>query len=168
MLKILALTLSLLTSTAWAASDMANIRQLPPDQSSPKADLSAVSWLAGHWQGEALGGVVEEIWSAPLGGSMMGAFKLVVDGKVRFYEIETISEEDGSLVFRLKHFGPRLTGWEEKDASLVFPLVAIEGNRVYFAGLTLEKVSERQIVIYVATEDNDASPAMAFSYRRVD
>jgi hypothetical protein len=41
---------------------------------------------------------------------MMGPFKLVVENEVQFYEIETISEENGTFVFRLKHFHRDLKG----------------------------------------------------------
>ena len=54
---------------------------------SPKATLSEVAWMEGHWKGKAFGGITEEIWSPPLGGSMMFSFKLVSDGSVQFYEI---------------------------------------------------------------------------------
>ena len=40
----------------------------------PKATLADMSWLTGHWTGTALGGFVEEIWSEPRGGAMMGMF----------------------------------------------------------------------------------------------
>ncbi len=43
---------------------------------SPEATLEDVSWIAGHWKGEAFGGIAEEIWSPPLGDSMMFVFKL--------------------------------------------------------------------------------------------
>ena len=62
--------------------------------SSPKGSINEVAWIAGHWQGKAFGGIVEETWSPPLGGSMMCVFKLVVESEVRFYEIVTISEEN--------------------------------------------------------------------------
>ena len=58
---------------------------------SPKATLEDVSWISGYWRGEALNGEVEEIWSSPLGNSMVASFKLVVDDNVKFYEIETIT-----------------------------------------------------------------------------
>ena len=44
--------------------------------------LENISWIAGHWKGEAFGGITEEIWSEPSGGSMMASFKLVVDDNV--------------------------------------------------------------------------------------
>ena len=30
------------------------------------------SWLTGYWQGEGLGGKIEEVWSEAQGSSMMG------------------------------------------------------------------------------------------------
>lgn len=108
---------------------------------SPAASLNDVAWIAGHWQGKALGGITEELWTAPLGKSMMGSFKLVVNEVVQFYELCIITEENGSLLLRIKHFNKNLKGWEEKDQSIDFPLVKIEKNKVYFDGLTFEKLN---------------------------
>jgi hypothetical protein len=79
------------------------------------ADISMVSWLAGRWKGEAFGGIVDEIWSQPAGGTMMGMFRLIDKGKVVFSEFEEIVEQEGLLVFKVKHFSPAFVGWEEKD-----------------------------------------------------
>ena len=62
----------------------------------PKADLSVVAWITGHWRGGAFGVVTEEIWTPPLGGSKMAAFKLSLNNRVKFYELETISEQGAS------------------------------------------------------------------------
>ena len=69
-----------------------NILKLDEGFASPEASIEDVKWIAGHWKGEALGGIVEEVWTEPLGGSMMCAFKLVVDDKVKFYELVTLYE----------------------------------------------------------------------------
>lgn len=87
---------------------------------SPKATLNDISWIAGNWEGQQLGGNLEEIWMPPHGDSMLGSFKLVVDGKVQFYELMTISEVNETLILRIKHFNNNLSGWEEKDESEVF------------------------------------------------
>ena len=52
--------------------------------------LENIAWISGTWHGKAFGGITEEIWSEPSGGSMMASFKLINDGKVTFYEIEII------------------------------------------------------------------------------
>ena len=107
---------------------------------SPKADLNEVSWMEGHWKGEAFGGITEEIWSPPLGGSMMFSFKHVLDGKVNFYELGHIRQLGETLVFELKHFDGDLNGWEEKKEVQSFKLIKVDGNRLYFDGFTFEKL----------------------------
>lgn len=99
---------------------------------------------------------------------MMGAFKLVVENQVQFYEIETISEVNDSLIFRLKHFNKDLTGWEEKDATVDFKLVKVTDNKVYFNGLTIERISEKEINIYVAIEHEGKTTEEKFNYNKVE
>lgn len=134
---------------------------------SPKADLSQVSWIAGHWKGEAFGGIVEEIWSPPLGGSMMFSFKHILDGKVNFYELGHIQEIAGSLIYQLKHFGGDLKGWEEKEEVVSAKLVQLAKNRVYFDDFTFEKISDNEINIYVVLENGEQSEELKFNYKRV-
>lgn len=136
---------------------------------SPKASLSAISWIQGHWQGEAFGGTTEEIWTPPLGHSMMGAFKLTADNQVKFYEIMTISEVDQTLLLRIKHFHADLKGWEEKDETIDFKLVKVTDDKVFFDGLTFEKVNDNEINVYVVTNhnDSDAQKEVKFHYKKV-
>ncbi len=136
------------------------------DNPSPKATLDAVSWVSGHWRGEAFGGIIEEIWSPPLGNSMMFSFKLVVKDKVIFYELGGITEKDGTLLLQLKHFAPDFKGWEEKEESEVFELVKIEGNRVYFDNFTFEKINEKEINLYVVVENKGTPEEVKFNYKR--
>ena len=79
---------------------------------------------------------------------MMGSFKLVTNENVQFYELCTISEENETLVFRLKHFHNDLKGWEEKDERLEAKLVKIENNKAYFNDFTFEKINKNELVIY--------------------
>ncbi|AXO80903.1 hypothetical protein DZC78_11075 [Olleya aquimaris] len=134
--------------------------------SSPKANLSQVSWIQGHWKGEAFGGITEEIWSPPLGDSMMFSFKLVSNGKVVFYELGGIREVDNTLIFQLKHFGNDFKGWEEKDETVDAKLVKIEDNRVYFDQFTFEKISDSEINIYVVVEENGNTEEVKFNYKK--
>ena len=122
--RLIALPILLFLSLQCLAQDpFENVLQFDEAMGSPKADLKAVAWIAGHWRGEALGGVVEEIWSPPLAGSMMASFKLVVDDQVKFYELETIMQQDETLILKLKHFSSSLHGWEEKEETVDFKLV---------------------------------------------
>ncbi len=134
---------------------------------SPKANLTNIQWLAGHWQGEAFGGIAEEIWSPPLGGVMLFSFRLVAEGTVSFYEFGHILEIDDTLLLQLKHFDGDLMGWEEKDETIDFPLVKIEANRLFFDEFTIERISDQEINMYVLIEEEDGSTnEVKFNYHR--
>lgn len=134
---------------------------------SPKANLTNIQWLAGHWQGEAFGGIAEEIWSPPLGGVMLFSFRLVAEGTVSFYEFGHILEIDDTLLLQLKHFDGDLMGWEEKDETIDFPLVKIETNRLFFDEFTIERISDQEINMYVLIEEEDGSTnEVKFNYHR--
>ncbi len=133
---------------------------------SPEASLEDVKWISGRWTGEAFGGTIEEIWSPPLGNSMMCVFKLLKDGEAGFYEIVTITEENNSLILRLKHFHGDLKGWEEKDETVDFKLVKVTPGKVYFDGFTFEKISGDEITIYVRISHDHTVEEVPFKYKR--
>ncbi len=129
--------------------------------------LENIAWIAGTWHGEAFGGITEEIWSEPSGGSMMATFKLIVDEKVQFYEIEVIREIEDSLILQIKHFGSDLKGWETKDETVDFPLREITENKVVFEGMTFEKVSSNEMNVYVDIKnENGTVETVKFNYKK--
>lgn len=134
---------------------------------SPKASIEDFDWIAGHWKGEAFGGIVEELWSPPLGDSMMCAFKLVVNDKTSFYEIVVLKEVDETVILKLKHFHGDLKGWEEKDETVDFPLVKLENDKAYFDGFTFHLISENELVMYVVISDQGEHQEVKFHYTRV-
>lgn len=143
-----------------------NTMSLAAGATSPKASLDQIAWMEGHWKGEAFGGITEEIWSPPLGESMMFSFKLVVEGKVNFYELGHIRQQNETLVFELKHFDTDLKGWEEKDEVQSFKLIKTDGDRAYFEGFTFEKVTADEINIYGLIHQNGTEEEIKFNYKR--
>ena len=131
-----------------------------------KASLADMSWLTGHWEGEALGGISEEIWSGPGGGAMMGMYRLVKDGKPVFYELLTIVEENGSLVMRLKHFHSNLKGWEEKDKTVDFAYLGKRGDVVHFDGMAFRPEKDA-LTVWLAINMKDGVKEEVFRHRRV-
>lgn len=106
---------------------------------SPPASLGQMGWLVGQWEGEGIGGApAMESWLPPVGGTMVGTFvQEDADGSILFTEHMYLMQDNGSLTLKLKHFNADLTGWEEKDDTLAFRLVAIEECAAYFNALTL-------------------------------
>jgi hypothetical protein len=99
---------------------------------------------------------------------MIGMYRLVRDGKPVFYELLTLVEEGGSLTLRLKHFNPDLTGWEEKQKTVDFPLVALGKGIVQFEGMSLLPDGDSGMTVYLAIQGKDgAVREETFSYARV-
>lgn len=145
----------------------ANTLRLEDGEASPPATIDEMAWLAGAWSGSGLGGENEEIWSAPRHGVMMGMYRMLKDEQPAFYEFLTLGETDGSLALRLKHFHPDMRGWEKRDESLAFPLVAIRDGRLYFDGITFEPQGD-ELTIYLAigNGENGSAREAVFRYRR--
>lgn len=134
-----------------------NTLKLSGSEPAGKATIADMAWLAGSWTGEGLGGISEEMWSKPAGGAMVGTYRLIKDGKPVFYEICWIVEQEGTIALRLKHFNADLTGWEEKDKTVDFRFIKKDGNRIYFSGLTFERLGNSELNIYLALKHKDGS-----------
>lgn len=145
-----------------------NCKYLEEGQKSPNAQLSEIQWLAGHWHGESFGGIIEEIWTREMGGAMMGSFRMIMDNKVSFYELMTISEVENTIMLKIKHFDKDLKGWEAKDESVEFKLVELTPNAIYFEGLTMKKISKNELNIYVVIDKDGKKEEAEFVYERLD
>lgn len=154
----------LLLSSPGIAQQTKQLNNTPP----AKGSLDQLTWLEGHWKGEAFGGTAEEIWSPAQAGTMMFSFRLINNNKVSFYEFGFITQQDETLVLKLKHFGADLTGWEEKDKWVEFKLVDISNETAWFEGFTIEKVSDAEINMYVLIDEEEEANEVRFNYHRVN
>lgn len=142
-----------LASTAVAQSrNTENTLKLDDPASRPVATICQVAWMAGSWAGEAFGGAVEEVWTPPSAGTMVGMFKLTHGGKPSLYEFQLVVEEEGSLTLKLKHYNADFSGWEEKDGFVSFPLVELTKDAAYFGGLTYRRAGPDELEVHVALE----------------
>ncbi len=146
----------------------ADTRRLVENAKSPTAKIADVAWIAGSWIGQAMGGQFEETWNPPTGDSMLGMFKLVVDGKTEFSEHMAIVQTGDSLVLKVKHFDADFVGWEEKDKSVEFPLVEFSDHAVYFEGFTFRKTGDSSMSIFVVIgqEEGGQSTEVEFAAKR--
>jgi hypothetical protein len=116
--------------------------------------IEDLAFMAGHWQGEIFGGKGEEAWLGPAGGTMLGVFRLVHDGKTSVTEYLMITEEEDGIVFRFKHFDPDYRAWEEEDP-LTFHLVDHEKGRAALFECPVEQSPKR--MTYRLREDGKLS-----------
>ena len=125
--------------------------------------------MTGHWIGDGFGGVSEEIWSEPKDGVIIGLYRHLDKGKNNFYEFITISEnEEGGVNFRLKHFNPDMTAWEDKEDFVDFPFVSVEPGKAIFKGLVYELEDEKTLKVRLKLRNKEKSWEEVFTFRRSD
>lgn len=135
----------------------------------PSATIGEMAWLEGRWEGEGIGGMrAIESWLPAFGTTMVGTFVQADDaGGIMFSEHMYLTEEQGSLVLRLKHFNPDLTGWEEAAEMETFPLQALEHCHARFAGLSMRCTGDNGLAITVAVRQADGAVGeLVFNFTR--
>ena len=143
-----------------------NTLRLDEGAVSPEATIADIAWLAGSWQAEAFGGQVEDVWSSPSAGTMMGMFKVIQGDAPSFYELQLIVEQEGSLAWLVKHFSADFTAWEEKAAFVTFPLVRMTESSAFFSRLTVRRASADELRVFLAMEEEDGPVEVEMIYRR--
>lgn len=136
----------------------------------PPARIADAAWLVGAWSGSGINGAeAHESWLAASGDTMVGTFvQETAAGAIMFTEHMYLMEEGGSLVVKLKHFNPDLTGWEEKDGMVTFRLIAAEPCALYFNALTYRCDGAGGMVVAVRMKSPKPEPQeLLFRFRRV-
>jgi hypothetical protein len=124
--------------------------QAPETESSVPNEAPTVedfAWMAGQWRGEGFGGICEEIWAEPLGGSMVGLFRLVKEGELVFSEHMMLVQESEGIVLKVKHFTPEFVGWEDKEGAVRFRLEEVRSNDAVFNGLRIRRTDDRLEIV---------------------
>jgi hypothetical protein len=122
---ILPVLLVLLAPLAAAGQQVA-----APDSRHKLADLA---FMAGEWVIERAGERLEEYWSAPTAGSMIGVFRWERNGRLWMKELMTVVAEADGPVFRLRHFDAAMRPWEKEDETpFVYPLVKLAAAEAVF------------------------------------
>lgn len=106
----------------------------PAGQAARVASLESMRWLAGQWRSEEPGQLSEETWSAPHGASMVGMWRLVVDGAPRVIELLALGVEGSDVVLRLRHFDAKLVAREDKAAPIALRLAEAGEKMAVFRG----------------------------------
>ncbi len=98
-----------------------------------RAAIDDLAWLAGSWHGHIGDDAIDEHWSAPAGGVMIGMFRWLKQGRLYMYEFLAVEPDGaGGLVLRLKHFHEGLVAWEGKTLVRAFALVDLGDRHATF------------------------------------
>jgi hypothetical protein len=84
-----------------------------------------------------------------------------------FTEHMYLSEEGGSLLLKLKHFNPDLTGWEEKDGMVRFRFLSAEPCALYFSALTYRCDGKDGLLVAVRMKsEGEKGSELVFRFKR--
>ncbi len=170
MLKRIVCRALIATALVGASPSAAQHTRLAPEgHVSPPATIADAAWLAGNWVGTGIDGAeAAESWLPASGGTMAGIFlQEKPDGSIMFTEHMYLSEEGGSLVLKLKHFNPDLTGWEEKDDMVRFRFLSAEPCALYFSALTYRCEGKDGLLVAVRMKSEGGKVnELVFRFRR--
>ena len=139
---------------------------------SKPASVADLSWIAGQWQGKKGADQLDEHWSAPGGGTMMGAFRWIKNGKILVYEFLVIEDSTTGPVLTFRHFNAGLIAWEEKDKPLRCPLAGGGPGEAAFAceggstRLTFRRTGENGLNVLLERQEGGQARTDEFVYTR--
>ena len=141
--------------------------QLSEGEARPAATIEDAAMLVGSWTGTAFGQRFEETWNPPSAGTMVGMFKLIGDEGVSFYELMLLTEEEGTLFLKVKHFNADFTAWEDKADYVTFKLVRKTPDELHFGGLSFYRRGEDRIDGYIVMRSGDQVSEQPLVFERV-
>lgn len=120
-----------------------------------KATVADMKWLAGVWVGTRRTSSIEERWSPPRGGAMLGVSRTVKGGKMSGFEFLRIVERDGSLVYVAQPGGRSPTE---------FVLTELDKTRAAFVN---PRHDYPQRIVYELSEEGALSASIGFAKGRL-
>ena len=97
--------------------------------------LESIAWLEGHWEAEAFGGTIEEVWLPAAGNAMHGVFRLTVADSLVFSEFLQVTALDDEVVMRFKHFQPDYATWEGAGEPMELKATRTTSDEVVFEAI---------------------------------
>jgi hypothetical protein len=142
-----------------------------------KAAVAQLAWIAGPWTGTLNDRTIEQHWMTPNGGSMIGMYRSIRDGRASLYELLAIEQRGDEVYLRIKHFapGPGLVSQEAKDQSADHVLVKAESRTAMFEGsaaggpvrVTFNSPDQDTLNITVERQRDGKAVATLFPYKRI-
>ena len=116
-----------------------------------QAAIGDLAWLAGAWVGTRGKSSIEERWSPPGGGAMLGVSRTVRGDKMTAFEFLRIVERDGGLVYKAQPGGKPPTE---------FALTELSGTRAVFEN---PRHDSPQRIVYELSAEGQLSASIGYA-----
>ena len=138
----------------------------PGLQASDGPELDDLQWLAGHWTGTDGGVEMEELWTVPKGGMMLGIHRDVASSRPAFFEYLRIEEREHAVVYIAS---PRGQGATEFVLTLINEQTAVFENpdHDFPRKITYRRMGIR-LLVRVEGEIDGAPQSQAWEWRLLD
>ena len=129
-------------------------------------DIAELSWISGHWQNAPGGrGQIEEHWTQPAGGSMLGMSRTVAGGKTTEFEFLRIEQRDDGIYYVAQPKG--------RCPATDFKLTRATGQEAVFENpahdfpkrIIYKKTYEDSLTASI--DGGEGTKQMTFTYRRM-
>ena len=140
------------------SSEQVALYRHPEDIELPKpakATIADMAWLANAWTGTRRTSSIEERWSPPKGGAMLGVSRTVRGEKMTAFEYLRIVERDGGLVYVAQPGGRSPTE---------FALTELDNRRAVFVN---PRHDYPQRIVYELSEAGALSVSIGFAKGRL-
>jgi hypothetical protein len=136
-----------------------------PAQSPPKATLADVQWLQGCWAAATPGRIIEENWTSPRGGSMIGVSRTITGDSLAGYEIVILRQRDSTLEYEAHPSGQPVATFTARTASATG--VVFENPMHDFPQrVGYRRVGQDSLVAYIEGVMGGRNRRMEFPYAR--
>jgi hypothetical protein len=137
--------------------------QVKPSSNPAPADLA---WMSGDWETTRGTAQVDEHWTQPAGGMLMGMSRTVRDGKTRFFEYLRIEwRPDGIFFVAHPQAGPgadfKLASWNGTELVFVNP-----GHSDHLKRIIYRKNPDGSLTGHIEGEDGGKPFSLDWNYHR--
>lgn len=125
--------LTAIVTAAGAGAASWAVRGAPASDPASPADLADLAFMTGHWRAEWQGDRLEEHFSEPRSGTMIGMFRWMEEDSTGLTEHMVLEQREDGVHFFLRHFHPGSVPWEqEADGPMHLRLTRAGDGRAVF------------------------------------
>ncbi len=128
--------------------------------------LARVAWLQGCWRAESSARVIEENWTAPRGGAMIGISSTVRGDSLAEYELVFLRWAGGVLTYEAhpsRQAVTTFTAREQTDSTIVFA----DPTHDYPQEVGYRSVGSDSLIAWIDGQLNGKPRRVEFRYKRV-
>lgn len=136
---------------------------VPSASSASTAQFADLNWLVGLWRAQNGKDAVEEMYLPAKNNEILGTFTAVTDGKVSRYELRSLREQDGQIIFQELAYGPELKADRPVATRVV---TSTDAMHINFDGLSIVRTGENSMTVTISLQQ--PTPRIArMDYTRV-